>query len=315
MGKYRIRPGRFVLAIIFLTCIAVLTFWGLWISLAWAKNMVMLNLLDINFLTQDEIRKTRAISGLVIRKEEPIKAPVPGELHLLAQDGERLPVGAPLAEIRGVSSRTVYSPRAGVLCTHVDGLENLLVPGMINVLDMSAVEKISNSTQTLTGEVDGGQIIGKVVDNLQPVLIYITINELEEFLARSFTKGAVARLIFQGKEITGIITEVRAVDNTISLFLEVLKYPEDFVHERQVQLELVTRRLAGFLVSEKAIVFKDGQPGIYVVSKQEVKWQRVSVKDRLNGMVALSDDSLNNNMRYISNPDWAWEGARLDLRG
>jgi len=314
VGRYRVRPGRFVIALTVMVSLVALAFWGAWSTLAWAKNTVLLNLLEVKFLSQDEIKKTMAVEGLVIRKEEPVKAPASGELRLLARDGERLRLGAPLAQVRGLKEKTVLSPRAGVFCTHPDGLENVLVPGMIDVLDMVRVEKLSNSNpQTTTGEVAAGQIIGKVVDNLGPVLIYIQVDNPDEYTAMLFDKGAAVSLIWEGRELTGTITEARVTDNTASMFVELAEYPENFIHQRRVQLELVTRKIAGWLVPVNAIVFKDGKPGIYLVHKQIIRWEPVTAGNRLEDMIVVSGDHLSESVRYVSNPGWAWEGARLDL--
>ncbi|SFR14436.1 HlyD family efflux transporter periplasmic adaptor subunit [Desulfoscipio geothermicus] len=315
MGRYRVRPGRFVIALTVMISLAVLVVWGAWSTLAWAKNTVLLNFLEVKFLTRDEIRKTTAVEGLVIRKEEPVKAPASGELRLLAQDGERLRLGAPLAQVRGVEEKTAWSPRAGVFCTHLDSLESVLIPGMIDVLDMGRVEKLSSSSspQTATGEVAAGQIIGKVVDNLDPVLIYIRVDNPDRYAARLFDKGATVSLLCEGRELTGVITEARVTDNAVNMFVEVAEYPENFIHQRRVQLELVTRKITGWLVPVNAIAFKDGKPGIYVVHKQIVRWVPVTARNRLNDKVVIGGDHLSESVRYVNNPGWAREGARLDL--
>lgn len=315
VSKYRIRPVRFICVMFILICVASIGIWSLWVTLTWAKNNMLLNLLDVRFLANNEIRKVRSVDGLLIRQEEPIKASVAGEFKLLVQDGDRLRVGADIAKISGVSDKIVRSPRAGIFCSHIDNLETLLNPDMIDVLDMGEVEKISSNLQVLTEEVDGGQIIGKVMDNLNSILVYIQVDNLEDYVARSFIKEMTIYLIYDGQELTGKVVEARAVDNVLNIFVEIEKYPDNFIHERNVQLELVTRKIKGWLIPEKAVVFKDGKPGIYVVSKQVISWFPVSVTDRLNEMVVVKGDHLSSLVRYVSNPGWAWEGARLDLRG
>lgn len=313
MGRYKLRPRRFIPAVALLFCALAVTLWGVWYGAAWAKSAVLARLLDVRLLAREEIVKTTPVEGVLIRREETVKAPAPGKLRLLARDGERLRVGAPLAEIQGVSSHKVWSPGAGVFCTHLDGLEGLLVPGMIDVLDMGAVERISNNREVAGGgEVTGGELIGKLVDNLQPVLIYIKLDNPGDDAARLWKKGTAVHLLCNGRELTGGITEVRGGGDGLGMFIEVEKYPESFVHERYQRLELVTRRVAGWLVPERALVFKDGKPGIYVVSKQILRWMPVTARDNVDGKVAISGEGLSEALRYVSNPAWAREGARLD---
>lgn len=141
MGKYRVRSSRFIPVLFVLVCGVGLTFWGAWSTLAWAKNNVLLHLLDVQSLVQDEIRETRAVEGLLVKHEELVKTPVAGQLRLLVKDGDRLRTGALLAEISGIADQKIWSPTAGIFCTHLDNLENLLIPGMIDVLDITAVKK------------------------------------------------------------------------------------------------------------------------------------------------------------------------------
>ncbi len=85
MGKYKIRPGRFIPVLVLLVCGAGLAFWGTWSTLAWAKNNVMTHLLDVQPLVHDEIRETLAVEGLLVKHEEPVKAPAAGKIRLLVQ--------------------------------------------------------------------------------------------------------------------------------------------------------------------------------------------------------------------------------------
>ncbi|KAF1084815.1 HlyD family secretion protein [Sporotomaculum syntrophicum] len=313
MGKYRrVHRGRFIPVLIVLICLLGLTFWGALSTLAWAKNNVLLHLLEIQSLTHDEIRETITVEGLLVKHEEPVKAPADGLLTLLVEDGDRLQMGTLLAEISGLEDKQVWSPGTGIFCTHLDNLENLLVPGMIDVLDMDAVEKINNSVRPASGEVVGGQIIGKMVDNLQPVLVFIQLKTLDEYTARSFKKDTDVTLNWNERKLSGKIAQVSVMDRTVSMFVELLQYPEVFLHERRVQLDLVTRQMTGWLVPEEAIVFKEGKPGLYIVSEQTICWVPVTVQDRLQGRAAVSSNILSSSVRFIKNPSWAREGVRLN---
>jgi len=312
VGKYRVRPRRFIPALIVLFCALGLTFWGAWSTLAWAKNNVLSHLLDVQALVHDEIKETLAVEGLLVKHEEPVIAPAPGQIRWLAEDGDRLRKGTQLAEISGLADQRILSPRAGVFCTHLDNLENLLMPGMIDVLDVSEIEKINTRVKPLADEVAGGQIIGKVVDNLQPLLVYIQVEKMDEFMARSFKKGTSVRMIWNNQQLIGKVAQASFVSSTLSMFVELAAFPEGFIHERRVQLDLVTRRLIGWLVPEEAIVFKTGKPGLFIVSEQAVRWVPVAVQDRLQGMVTIKSDALNSSVRFIKNSGWAREGVRLN---
>ncbi|KJS11533.1 MAG: hypothetical protein JL56_01975 [Desulfotomaculum sp. BICA1-6] len=315
MGKYKIRPARFIPALIITFCITGLLLWALWVSVAWAKSAVLQRMLDIRFMARDEITETAPASGLLIRTEESFKASAPGEVELKVRDGERLRVGTPLAEIKGVSQSTVWSPRAGIFCTHVDGLENLLLPEMIGELDLMAVENIKPLAPPADNTVDSGQYFGKVVDNLQPLFMHVQWENQGSEAARSFRTGETVHFVYKGQELAGQVKDVRSAGSDVYLVVEMRDYPDEFVHLRNLHMELVIRRLSGWLVPREAVVFKDGEPGIYVALRQRVNWVPVSVNDRLDDTVSITGSNLNDALRYISNPERVREGARLGTGG
>lgn len=315
MGRYRVRPARFIPALIIITCLAGLILWALWVSAAWAKSAVLQRMLDVRFMARDEVNETAPVAGLLIRTEEPFQAPAAGELNLKVRDGERLRAGALLAEIKGVNQTAVRSSKAGVFCTHVDGLESLLVPEKIGELDLLAVENIKESASPADNKVDSGQFFGKVVDNLQPVFIHIRWENANSEAAGTFRAGGTAYLIYKGRELAGRIRDVITTGGEVYLMVELCDYPDEFIHQRDIELQLVVRRLSGWLAPREAVVFKDGQPGLYVILKQRVSWIPVSVNDRMGDTVSLTGSGLSAALRYISNPDRVDEGTRLATGG
>ncbi len=315
MGRYRVRPARFIPALIITTCLAGLILWALWVSAAWAKGAVLQRMLDVRFMVRDEVDETVPVTGLLIRTEELFQAPAPGELVLKVRDGERLRAGAALAEIKGVSQNTVRSSKAGVFCAHVDGLESLLVPEKIGTLDLTAVENIKESAPASDNKVDSGQFFGKVVDNLQPVFIHIRWENARPEASGTFRAGETAYMNYNGRELTGQIKDVITTGGNMYMMVEMRGYPDEFIHRRDIELKLVVRRLSGWLAPREAVVFKDGQPGLYVVLKQRVSWIPVSVNDRLGDQVSVTGSGLGEALRYISNPDRVDEGTRLATGG
>ncbi|MCL2336306.1 MAG: hypothetical protein FWC60_02675, partial [Firmicutes bacterium] len=156
-----------------------------------------------------------------------------------------------------------------------------------------------------------GQVFGKVVDNLQPVLIYIRWQNSDAKAAGTFRTGGQAYLLYQGRELPARIREAITTNGESDLLLELSEYPDDFIHRRDIELQLVIRRLTGWLVPKDAVVFKDGRPGLYVILKQQVSWLPVTVTDRMGDTVSVTGDGLNDQLRYISNPDRVNEGTRL----
>ncbi len=311
MGKYRIRPGRLITGLVVIFCLAGFLAWGLWSAAAWAKTAVITRLLDVSFIARDEFVETITAQCLLIKREELVKSPGAGKLELLARDGERLKAGTPLAKITGVENKTVASTIAGVFCTHVDGLENFLTPDKLGELDLDAIENIKKVEPPENDEVYRGQYIGKVVDNLHPLYVHVKAENPGRETRRFFNTGSGIALLYQGRELAGEIKQVYTNAGNIEIIAELEGYPDELVHRRKAEMKIVTRRLSGWLVPCRALVFKDGEPGLYIVSEKMVQWVPVFVKSRLDDTVAVESDILNDAVRYITNPQLAREGMFL----
>lgn len=281
--------------------------------LGWqAWHWLSIQLVDVKPLKKGILVEKLPAVAVLVKNETPLKAPLTGEVEMLAADGDRLRVGSPVARIQGPQgSATVYSPKPGVLCTHLDGLEGTLSPQNKNVLDVNMIEKIEISEEKDPGTIkvaEKGVPFCKLVDNLEPVVAFLRVNgdELEKLGHRDKYD-----LFLQGREVTGRFMEFRG-SAPGQLLLEIAQCPREVLHLRQVKAEIITREMEGYPVSQDALVFEDNQSGIFVVEKQMVKWLPVVIKGHMQGKVVLQGESLNENTRYIANPERVKKGARVE---
>lgn len=302
--KYRpVFPGFLVSAVlIVLVCFAGVQMWQ------WFSS----RLVDIQPLTKDTLVQEVAARAVLVKRETPVKAPASGNVKMLVKEGDRLRLGSAIARITGVNgSVTVYSPGTGLLCMHVDGLEGTLRPENINVLDMKTIEKIGipDKVQPAAGKVEKGVPFCKLVDNLQPLLLYLKLDEKTNI--EELNKRKVMNLIWNGERISGNVLETRSGDGN-GFLLRIPDYPEELLHLRQVDVRVIINELEGYPVPYDALVFRDNRAGIFAVERNFVKWVPVEIAGHLNGKVVLKGNGSGVNTRYITNPDRVKEGSRVD---
>jgi len=281
--------------------------------LGWqAWHWLSIQLVDVKPLEKGVLVEKLPAVAVLVKNETPLKAPLTGKVEMLAADGDRLRVGSPVARIQGPQgSATVYSPKPGVLCTHLDGLEGTLRPQNTNVLDVNMIEKIEVSGEKGPGNIQNaekGVPFCKLVDNLEPVVVFLRVNG-EEF--EGLERRDSYDLFINGKEVKGRFLELRG-SVPGQLLLEIAQCPGEVLHLRRVKAEILTRKLEGYTVSQDALVFEDNQSGIFVVEKQLVKWLPVEITGHMNGKVVLQGTGLNENTRYITNPERVKKGARVE---
>ena len=89
------------------------------------------------------------------------------------------------------------------------------------------------------------------------------------------------------------------------------RYPDYAVYKRQVDFELVSQSLSGYVLPKTAIVYKNDVSGIYIVYKETVRWIEVEIEKESEGMVQISGDELTASIQVVMNPGLIKEGSSL----
>ncbi|OAT81783.1 hypothetical protein A6M21_10310 [Desulfotomaculum copahuensis] len=272
-------------------------------------------LIRVEFLVPGSMRETAAVSAWLVKKETLLSAPAGGRLTLPVTDGERVRAGDTVAVIEtpGGARMEVRAPVAGIFSTGVDGLENTLKPEMLNALEMNKLEKLEqNRDRPVNGmTVEKGRPVGKVVDNLSPVLFWLQTPE-KDYRTADMARGKSLSLLWQGNRLSGRIVESRQSGGCWQTVVSVTDYPDQLVHFRQVTVDLIKGDLSGFLVPAGALVVRGGRTGLFVLSRQTVRWTPVDVRGSLSGRAAVTGAGLNNATQIVVNPRWAREGDRIE---
>jgi putative membrane fusion protein len=253
----------------------------------------------------------------LIKEEKVVNAPSSGRLHMVVPDGKRLEMGAKAAEII-VAGKTygeykidISTSATGILCTHLDGLEGVLVPKNITVAKLKKTEnKVVGSSLDGTN-VGEWQPVFKIIDNLSPVSLFASIPKTAladgypdqpEILQASWENHVFA------------LTPGELIDNGDMLegFYKIEDYPEALVHQRKVQLMITARQIKGLLVPGKAVVYHNGLPGIYIAVKKKAHWMPVTIEGELAGKAAVSGEGISEGTRFISNPVLIREGWPIE---
>lgn len=276
-------------------------------------QMVSIRLVDIRSFEEDVLVKKIPAVAVLLKNEIPVRAPLTGNIEMLARDGERVRPGSPIARIKGINnSITVYSPRAGLLCTHVDGLEGVLKPENTGMLDMKTIKKIETSSKQqveMTKKAEKGVPFCKLVDNLEPLAMYLRLEGEKNIDVERLGRREKLNLLWEGERFSGRLIEPRNGE----LLLEVSHYPDKILHFRQVNIHVIVEEIKGYPVPQEALVFKENQAGMYVVKKQFVDWVPVTIQGYIGGKIVIQGDRIiTQNMRYIANPGRVKQGDRVE---
>lgn len=281
------------------------------------KGRLIARVSNVQFLTRQEVAQIVSVEGILYKHENVLHAPVGGELHLVAADGDRLKAGARAAQVVAVQQETggeaydVATPVAGICCTHLDGFEQILSPDSIEALAVPKIEKTANKSTSDGMRVEKGQPVLKIIDNLSPVYVYLEI-------PKSYTPDPVMDKPVQWQAAWERLSlkvkpfKVSDKEDRWEGYFALSDYPDQLLHHRNIRLNITTRTLEGFLVPQKAIVMREGQPGIYLSVKKKACWTQVTIDGELDGLLAVSGPELTVGSRYVNNPLLVREGYRVE---
>lgn len=309
-----LNKGRLLLFIIF--CIVFLS--ASWFLASGVKTFIFKQLVEVQTLQPGVAAQDFAGHGILIKQEYLVNAPLKGSMKFSVSDGERVKAGTPLGTLAaaslespsGVKEYAVKAPVSGVVCNHIDGLETILVPGNLDVVEISALDKIDDKDPAgQTGLVESGQPVAKVIDNLAPVNLYALFTE-EEIKQIQLRKSAGFQVKWQNEVFKANIEKVYTGKQPAILFT-VKNYPDELLHRRKINFHITVAMLEGILVDETSLVQRDQQTGLFLVWKGLVRWVPVKVTGRMDEKAAVQGKDIQPGILYVVNPTFAREGDKL----
>lgn len=304
------RSGRGTLVLL-LAVLMGLTFFYLF---SFVRHYLLVKLVRVDLLELREVHETVGARGLLVKDEVLVKAPASGRLQLLVTEGERVRRGAPLARIYDLGAEgevrggvIAWSPRAGLVCLRLDGLEGALSPQTVDVLQLERIEAKELEMIKSGAVVEKGSPFCKIIDNLQSLMIYLQLDG-----ASVVPEEGCISLIWNGEMLEGWVLEKRKMEKGVALLLSLDEYPEELLSLRNVDVEVITEKLSGLLVPKRAVVYRGDKPGLYVVAGGRARWVPVTVKGSLSGWLSVSGGGLEPEVRYLSNPFLVREGDIIE---
>ena len=316
-SKPRARRPRKKLAvrIIFLCLGLLLLFWFL-LSL---KAVIYRNIARTETLQPGQLTEKITVSALLIKQEYLINAPLKGVMKYSVSDGQRVKAGTSLGvleapsmdTVSGLKQYAVTTPAGGMFCSHIDGLEAILIPGQLDVVEMPPLDKIDNNSPLTTGgNVEKGAPIGKVIDNLTPIFLAGEL-EAENFKQLQQLKDSELKLDWQNQRILAKVDKLENKGEKKGFVLVLKNYPDEILHHRKIEFQIITGEITGLLIKEEALVSKDNKEGLYIIWKGLVRWVPVKIINRLYGQAAIEGADIQPGMSYVVNPRYVREGDKL----
>lgn len=238
--------------------------------------LIIVVIIGISYLSQPTAKTIQAITtnyeekipfnGLYFTQESVLYEGAIIKGNLKVQDGVKIPIGINVYN-------NILSKEAGVICTHIDGYENVFNIDNISKVNSSMLNKIANTAQR-----SGIKII-----NNSEWFIYARTDKNE-----IFKKFRVYMLMMDNSEYPSQIIEL---DNKIDGNYIVFKVENDLnilnLH-RNIKGYIIKSRYNGIVVPIKALYNKNEELGVLIKSHGYSEFRRVNLLFKNNDIAVIS---------------------------
>lgn len=283
------------------------------------KNMIVRQQIRYGTLEWGTLEETVDAQGLVIRTEQVVTAPVQGRFSPAVEEWQKVPADYLLGylwtekatETKDKIKIAIKAPQPGLVVYHLDGLEGVLSPDLLERLNTDKLTALLNQTgeaQTVT-QTDGGKPVLKIVDNLMDPFIYLRLPA--KALSPVPKQGDSLNVRINGGVIRfSRVTDLKMNTAELQLVLELKDASDPELTARRVDIKIVPKSFDGQIVDSKSLVMKDNQPGLLIPDEGVARWVKVQVAGAIGGRLAVS--GIQTGAVYIINPGWVREGQRIE---
>ena len=229
--------------------------------------------------------------GFIQPQQSLLKADVGGDVTVNCEQGDRVAKNHEVFAVNyqtedGKSTRDkhFYAPISGVVSYQVDGYEDLTDIDDIEQLDLRSIyeKSVSSKKKNMTpSSVASDTVFAKVIDNLQPVSLYMAYNPDGNDVFDEEGDTFKIRFPELNESTVGTVEDiVKKDDGTRFCRISLGPVTDTFLLSRVVQVECYRTDEATLSVPNNCIVYEDNEPGVYTLERRIVTWTPVTIIDQ-----------------------------------
>lgn len=273
------------------------------------------------------INHERKVMAVFANQEQPISAPFSGSVQILAEDGQRFKRGESVAVLQpegavpgtkqvNVRNKTISAPKGGLFFHQTDGLENIITTDSLISMDLDkllaqpANANISDANVQEANDPDAnvqsGEFIGKIVNNLVPTRAFLEITNIEEL-----TVGKTIRLTVGEQTVNARI--LRKSEKPIGVVVEFPHYIDGTAINRRQEITWVYKPpRSGVLIPKSALWTQGEELGVFLWSEGVVQFKRVKVLDQDDCQACI--ENLTSGIPVVITPRNGLEGLAANVK-
>lgn len=168
----------------------------------------------------------------------------------------------------------VNTQYSGFFSTDLDGYENILIPGILDNINVDGFFDVLSNAEKVPGNV-----VGKVITDYEWNIVAL----VEKKIAGDFAEGKKYDLYFpysNNSKISSCVLDKKVIQtssDTVLLSFSASEIPEGFSYMREQIVEIVRNSANGIRIPKSALRVIDGQTGVYIYSANTVHFKKVEI--------------------------------------
>lgn len=303
-----------------LLIIVVLFFAGIAI-----KDYILAKIISFETARVDVINEYTPAKAYVFRHEYQVLAPAAGEFVASLTEGERVKVHTVIGYIKGTgtSKTAVYASKAGIVSYSLDKMEETMSADNLSRTDLDKITGLFPLSKAEDEEnfpnQSKGRPVARIVDNLldYDVLLVVDNKTLADGKIELPQQGRIKFMVAgdtssetEDQTFSADIEQTGTISAGAYFLSEISSEESYFLNNRYFNVFLITRSYSGVVVPASAIVEKDGKQGVYIRSKNILKFQEAEVKGVIGKEAVV--EGVEAGTDVVKNASVAKEGRRVN---
>lgn len=265
----------------------------------------------------EEVYVTYDGYGFVCADEYLLTATANGKINPVINEGERVAKNYAVYAVQSIDSegneignaQYFYAPLAGLVSYKIDGYESIDDIEQITALNLEEIY-IANNQSKSTLEAINGQACAKIINNIKGLRLVCILpqNDYTQNLAEDTT----VRVVLPELDFTasGSISALSTSGDNAVIDLKVGGAHDSLYLNRVVKVQFGEYVKQEIALPQTAILYRNGEAGVYALSKGFVYWRAVELKDvDIDGNVIV--EGLSENDEIVADAQRVKEGMYI----
>ncbi len=301
----------------------VLAFALLWFFISFVLSAITGMMIKTTIIGKKTVENVVTPYGMVTYDSYTIASPLSGQGSPIIEEGVRVRKNEAVFRVtavegsamQGETEKIMYAPLAGLVSYHVDGYEDIKTLEEARGLDLKAIYK-AQEDKVWDSVAAAGTNYAKIINSFDDIFIYLDCES--NSYTQTFEPDLKIRIRFPEINYSTIcrIVEAKPVfaDDAEHIWVKAdLGTADQAVFGQRVwQVELPYDVARVIEIDKEAVVYQNGQPGVYALEKGFAYWKAINITEERENTYIVED--MAEGTEIVTTPKLVGEGERVKVK-